>query len=93
MLSQRALYHMDEGPLSAVTYMDHRKFASRAPELDEVFNRVAANRRESLILRTVAAALRADADDLKLTSARLTSRSEQLRRPGSGKKEPARKRR
>jgi hypothetical protein len=66
--------------------MAHRKFASRSLELDEMFNRVADTRRESLILRTVAAALRADAYDLKVTSARLTSRSEQLRRSSASSK-------
>ena len=70
---------MDEGPLPAATYMAHRKFASRAPELDEMFNRIAATRRESLILRAVAASLRADSYNLKLASTQLASQSAQIR--------------
>jgi len=83
-----ALYHMDEGPLSAATYMENGKFAYRAPELDETFERITATRRESVILRAVAEALRADSHNLKLMAARLSTRSAQIRTRNRKQEEP-----
>ena len=75
-----ALYHMDEGPLSAATYTVNRAFASRALKLDETFIRVAATRLESKMLRAAAAQqLRAESIKLRLTAAELSSQSTRLK--------------
>jgi len=54
-------------------------YAWRTPELDETFTKVAATRHQSLILRAIAAELRAESNRLKVTAAKLTSQSTQLR--------------
>lgn len=74
---------MDEGPLSAGTYTAKGAFTLRSHELNETFIRVAATRRESIMLRAAAEELRAESSKLKLTAARLTSRPTRLKPNGS----------